>query len=61
MEPGLLIALGVAAAIIVLAVVLTRLFRPRPDPHDLNASQADGRASATWIGIRASGDADHPQ
>ena len=56
MEVGLLIALGFAAAIIVAAIVLTRLTRPRSRRRDLNASKADGRASATWIGIRSARD-----
>ena len=59
MEPGLLYALGLGVGIIVLAVVLTRLFHPRRARHDrrrdINGSTADGRASATWVGIREAG------
>jgi len=55
-ETGLLYALCFGVGIIVLAVVLTRLFHPRrPEKHsrrDINGSAADGRASATWAGIR---------
>lgn len=64
MEPGLLIALAFAAVIILLAVVLTWAFpsATRRDRHDLNASPADGRATATWIGVHAADngeDGDH--
>lgn len=59
METGILIALGFAAIIIVLALFIGRLLaRSRPrrrDPHDINASPHDGRASATWVGIREAG------
>ncbi len=59
METGILIALGFAAIIIVLALFLGRLMaRSKPrrgDPHDINSSAHDGRASATWVGIREAG------
>jgi len=58
-ETGILIALGFAAIIIVLALFLGRLMaRSKPrrgDPHDINSSAHDGRASATWVGIREAG------
>lgn len=58
METGLLIALGFGVAMVVLALALARLFpsRGRRDRHDLNASPADGRAAATWLGMRAGND-----
>lgn len=56
METGLLIALGFAGVVVVLAIALTRLVRPKTRRGDLNGSEADGQASATWIGIRAAGD-----
>jgi len=57
METAILIALGFAVAIIVLAILLTRLVSNRGG-SDPNASRADGRATATWVGIRsARGDA----
>ncbi len=55
METGILIALGFAVAIIVLAVLLTRLFSHRGD-SDPNGGRADGQANATWIGIRSARD-----
>ena len=58
-EGGLLIALGVAFAIIVLAILLTRLFGQSGRRYDdVNGSPSDGRANATWIGIRAARDED---
>ncbi|MEC9342685.1 MAG: hypothetical protein VYD64_02450 [Pseudomonadota bacterium] len=57
METGILLALGFAAAIVLLAMVLTRLVSHRGSRGDANASCADGRATATWIGInRARGE-----
>ena len=45
--------------VIVLALFLGRLMaRSKPrrgDPHDINSSAHDGRASATWVGIREAG------
>ena len=59
METGILIALGFAAVIIALALFLGHLLaRSKPrrgDPHDINSSAHDGRASATWVGIREAG------
>ncbi|MGI9400131.1 MAG: hypothetical protein ACR2O0_02665 [Rhizobiaceae bacterium] len=61
MEKGVLITLGVAFAIIILAMVLTRLFsRGKPEKHDLNGRAGSGRADATWAGIKhAQRDIDH--
>ena len=61
MEKGVLIALGFAIAIILLAIVLTRLFsRSNKDRHDINGRQGDGAAEATWAGIKhAQRDIDH--
>lgn len=46
METGLLIALGFAAAIVVLAVALTRLTRRKP-----RRERDRSAAAATWVGI----------
>lgn len=59
MDRGILIALGFAAVIVVVALLLGRMLaRSKPrrrDPRDINASPHDGRASATWVGIREAG------
>ena len=56
--------LAVAAVIVVLALIITRLSRrtiERDKRHDdLNADPHDGRGTATWIGVnKASGDEHH--
>ena len=57
MESGLLIALGFAIVIIVLAVGLTRLFRGSPSRRsDANGSRRDGDAAATWVAINRASD-----
>ena len=61
MEAGIIIFLGLAAAVIALSLLLPRLFRKsieRDKRHeDLNRDPHDGRSTATWIGIRrGSGD-----
>ena len=53
MDGAIVIALGFALAIIVLAIFLTRLAPRRKRRRDVNGSPTDGRASATWIGINA--------
>jgi len=59
MDQAILIFLGVALAILVLAFFLPRWFRKsiaRDKRHeDLNADHHDGRGTATWIGINKSG------
>lgn len=67
MDTGILIALGFAVVIIVVALLLGRMLarakRRKHNPHDLNASPHDGRASGTWVGIREAGrndGTDHP-
>ena len=60
MQTGLLVALAFGLAIIALAVVLSLLMRKRkPGPNDLNAADDNGRATATWEGIRQARDIDH--
>lgn len=58
----ILIFLGIAFAILVLAFFLPRWFGKsiaRDKRHeDLNADPHDGRGTATWIGIHKSGDGD---
>jgi hypothetical protein len=56
MDTGPLLALGFAAVVIVLAIVLGRLLRRNGrDKNDINGSDRDNRANATWIGIREAG------
>ena len=63
METGLLIALVFALAIIVLAIVATRLTsgtKRRDGCHDdPNGSDRDGDAAATWAGISRAGEDHH--
>ncbi len=60
MDTGLLIALGSGVGILVLAVLLSLGTRRRKrDAHDLNGSDADNRATATWAGIREANHTDH--
>ena len=60
MQTGLLVALAFGLAILALAVVLPLLMRKcKHDPNDLNAASDDGRATATWEGIRQARDIDH--
>ena len=51
--------LGLAVVIIVLAIVLTKLFRKPSNKGDLNRDRDDATDHATWIGIRKSMDDDH--
>ena len=55
--------LAVAAAIVVLALIITRLSRNairRDRRHDdLNADPRDGHGTATWIGINNASGEDH--
>jgi len=61
MDP-ILIFLGVALAILALALFLPRLFRKQIDRdkrhEDLNRDRRDATDHATWIGVRKSGDGD---
>ncbi|MFZ1814009.1 MAG: hypothetical protein WBO55_09635 [Rhizobiaceae bacterium] len=59
MDTSILIFLGVAVAIILLAILLGRLIRPSSAASDKNARRADGEAAATWIGINRAGSDDH--
>ncbi len=58
LEPGAFIALVAGLVIAIAAIALTALVegrRPRRDRfgrHDANASQRDGKAAATWVGVR---------
>jgi len=64
MDPMILIFLGVALAILALALFLPRLFRKsieRDRRHeDLNRDQRDATDHATWIGVRKGGDGEGP-
>lgn len=55
--------LAVAAVIVALALIITRLSRGaiKRDKHhdDLNADPRDGRGTATWIGINKASGEDH--
>lgn len=62
MDATILIFLGVALAILALALFLPRLFHKeieRDRRHeDLNRDHRDATDHATWIGIHKSGDGD---
>lgn len=64
MDSTILVLLGLSVAIIVLAVLLSWIFRKSRAKdramHDLNSDRHDGRGTATWIGIRRTGDLDDP-
>jgi hypothetical protein len=55
-ETGLLVALGFAAIVIVLAIAVTRLIGRGRDPGDRNGR--DGDAAAMWEGVRRARDHD---
>ena len=63
MQTSILIFLGVALAILALAIILPRAFAKsieRDRRHDdLNAAPHDGRGTATWIGINKASGEDH--
>ena len=50
MDSALLILTGIAVAIVVLAMTLTRLFGKSGSKRQ-NSSSRDGAAQATWIGV----------
>ena len=61
MENPAYLFLIIAAVIVVLALILSRMFRNSQksnDPNDPNGNRADGDAIATWSGIEHSGDDD---
>lgn len=65
MDTTILIFLGVALAILALALLLPRLFRKEIEHdkrhEDLNRDHRDATDHATWIGIHKGGDGDgHP-
>ena len=62
MDTTILVFLGIAVAIVVLAIILPRLFRKSVEldrrHEDLNRDHRDATDHATWIGIHKSGDGD---
>jgi hypothetical protein len=64
MDTTILIFLGVALAILALALFLSRVFRKSAErdrkKYDLNRDHRDATDHATWIGIGKSGDGDGP-
>jgi len=63
MDQMILIFLGVALAILALALLLSRAFkksiRRESREFDLNGNQRDASGNATWIGINKSSGDDH--
>lgn len=62
MDGAVLLLLGAALVILALAIWLPKVFRKsiRDDRRqfDRNGDRRDGRATATWMGIRKSADDD---
>jgi membrane protein implicated in regulation of membrane protease activity len=61
MNTAAIYALCFAAAVVVLAVLATRLTKRLKRPrYDLNESGKDGQGVATWIGVHAARDEGSP-